>query len=196
MEKTWRCTVCGYLHKGDQPPAECPVCHVDASKFELVVEAAGAAVSQPKVSLFQEMVDVFVPHAVSAHFPNALIPTTVLFLGLFFLLGGESFETTAFYLLVVAVLSVLPTFGTGLYDWKKHYRGQSTPIFRKKIVLASCLSVLGLVAVVWRWQSPEILTAGGWPAWLFVLLIAAMLGCVTLLGHYGGMLVFAKNGKK
>ncbi|HEY5673844.1 MAG TPA: DUF2231 domain-containing protein [Malonomonas sp.] len=195
MEKVWRCVVCGYLHKGDRPPDECPVCHADASKFELVTEPAGSAASQPKVGLFQEMLDVFEPHAVSAHFPNALIPTTVLFLGLFVLLGSGSFETTAFYLLVVAVLSVPPTFGTGLYDWKRNYGGQSAPIFRKKIVPASCLSVLGLFAVIWRWQSPEVLTAGGWPAWLFLLVIAAMLGCVTLLGHYGGMLVFAKNGK-
>ena len=38
MEKTWRCTVCGYLHKGDVPPDRCPVCGVDASHFELVAE--------------------------------------------------------------------------------------------------------------------------------------------------------------
>ena len=32
--KKWVCTVCGYVHEGDTPPAECPQCHVDASKFE------------------------------------------------------------------------------------------------------------------------------------------------------------------
>ena len=31
---TWRCTVCGYIHEGDQPPQECPVCHQPAEKFE------------------------------------------------------------------------------------------------------------------------------------------------------------------
>ena len=30
----WVCTVCGYVHEGDQPPAECPVCHVGADKFK------------------------------------------------------------------------------------------------------------------------------------------------------------------
>ena len=29
----WKCTVCGYIAEGDNPPAECPVCHVPASKF-------------------------------------------------------------------------------------------------------------------------------------------------------------------
>lgn len=31
--KKWVCSVCGYVHEGDTPPAECPVCHVPASKF-------------------------------------------------------------------------------------------------------------------------------------------------------------------
>ena len=29
----WVCTVCGYVHEGAEPPAECPVCHVGADKF-------------------------------------------------------------------------------------------------------------------------------------------------------------------
>lgn len=30
----WVCQVCGYVHEGDEPPEECPVCHAKASKFE------------------------------------------------------------------------------------------------------------------------------------------------------------------
>ena len=26
------CSVCGYVHEGDEPPAECPVCHAPADK--------------------------------------------------------------------------------------------------------------------------------------------------------------------
>ena len=29
----WVCSVCGYVHEGDQAPEECPVCHVGAEKF-------------------------------------------------------------------------------------------------------------------------------------------------------------------
>ena len=32
--KTWVCTVCGYTVQAEQPPAECPICHVPASKFK------------------------------------------------------------------------------------------------------------------------------------------------------------------
>ena len=36
--KKWVCPVCGYVHEGDTPPAECPVCHVPGSKFTLQAE--------------------------------------------------------------------------------------------------------------------------------------------------------------
>lgn len=29
----WVCSVCGYVHEGDQAPEECPVCHAPAEKF-------------------------------------------------------------------------------------------------------------------------------------------------------------------
>ncbi|MCR5665377.1 MAG: 4Fe-4S binding protein [Eubacterium sp.] len=41
-EKTmtkWRCTVCGYIHEGEEPPKECPLCKQPAEKFEKVEEA-------------------------------------------------------------------------------------------------------------------------------------------------------------
>ena len=29
----WVCQVCGYVHEGDNPPEECPLCHAPAAKF-------------------------------------------------------------------------------------------------------------------------------------------------------------------
>lgn len=34
--KKWRCTVCGYIHEGDHPPDNCPICGAPAEKFELI----------------------------------------------------------------------------------------------------------------------------------------------------------------
>lgn len=31
--KVWQCTVCKYIHRGEEPPEKCPVCGVDKSKF-------------------------------------------------------------------------------------------------------------------------------------------------------------------
>ena len=42
MAKKFRCKVCGYIYEGDAAPAECPVGHVKADKFEEIVETDGA----------------------------------------------------------------------------------------------------------------------------------------------------------
>jgi len=31
--KKWQCIVCDYIHEGDEPPEECPVCGVGRDKF-------------------------------------------------------------------------------------------------------------------------------------------------------------------
>ena len=36
--KRWRCTVCGYIHTGDQPPEKCPNCGSPREKFVPVAE--------------------------------------------------------------------------------------------------------------------------------------------------------------
>ena len=34
MKKKFICTVCGYIHEGTEAPAECPVCHAKADRFQ------------------------------------------------------------------------------------------------------------------------------------------------------------------
>ncbi len=40
LEKTWRCSICGYLHYGDNPPETCPICEAQAEDFK-EIEVAG-----------------------------------------------------------------------------------------------------------------------------------------------------------
>ncbi len=43
--KKWVCPVCGYVHEGDTPPAECPQCHVPGERFtEMKAEMSFATV--------------------------------------------------------------------------------------------------------------------------------------------------------
>ena len=41
MKKKFICTVCGYIHEGNEAPESCPVCRVPAFKFKELVEDAG-----------------------------------------------------------------------------------------------------------------------------------------------------------
>lgn len=38
----WKCTVCGYIHEGDEPPEECPVCGSPKEVFVLMDEKEGS----------------------------------------------------------------------------------------------------------------------------------------------------------
>ena len=38
--KVWRCTICGYIHRGDAPPTRCPVCNAGAAKFIEIDESS------------------------------------------------------------------------------------------------------------------------------------------------------------
>ena len=31
--KKWKCTVCGYIHQGDEPPSVCPIYGAPREKF-------------------------------------------------------------------------------------------------------------------------------------------------------------------
>ncbi len=187
MQMKWRCTVCGYIHEGDEPPDLCPVCGAGSEKFVPVEEA--------KVSLLQDMIKTFQPHAVMAHFPSALLPTLVLFVAIALVFGQGSFETAAFYLLVVVLLSAPATLVTGIYEWKTKFEGKKAVIFKKKIALGTTLVVLSITTAGFRYNQPDIMQTGGIMMYLYFALLLAMLGCVTLLGHYGGKLVFSLMGK-
>ena len=47
--QAWRCTVCGYVHRGGEPPEACPVCGAPRELFEPQVETppAAAACNEP-----------------------------------------------------------------------------------------------------------------------------------------------------
>ncbi|MDR2646883.1 MAG: NADH peroxidase [Oscillospiraceae bacterium] len=49
--KTYICTVCGYIHIGDAPPANCPQCKVPAEKFKEQVPDALAWAAEHEIGV-------------------------------------------------------------------------------------------------------------------------------------------------
>ena len=47
VEKRWRCTVCGYIHTGAEPPEKCPVCDAPKKMF-VEIDADGKALTEVK----------------------------------------------------------------------------------------------------------------------------------------------------
>lgn len=180
MTRRWKCTVCGYIHLGDEPPERCPVCGADRSKF--------IPLDEERPRNLPPLLATFKLHPVAAHFPGGLLPTAALFLLLGLVLGSSALETAALWLVMTATAVVPVSLGSGIHDWLKHFGGRRAPIFFKKLGLALTLLTLGLAAIALRHGHPELLTTGGAQRWLYFLCLAGMLGCMVLLGHYGAIL--------
>lgn len=180
MMRRWKCTVCGYIHEGDEPPESCPVCGADRTKFILL--------EPEKSGLFHELAAAFNPHRVFAHFPCGLMPTAVCLLVIHFVTGTTDFEVAAFFLTVAVLIAVPLTAGSGLYEWGKYFGTQRAPVFYKKLCLAIALFTLGLAAITIRLVQPVPVNTADWHRWFYFFCLCGMLGCVVLLGHYGSVL--------
>ena len=90
------------------------------------------------------------------------------------------------------MLTAIPaTLLTGIYAWKTRFEGKPATIFKRKLQLASLLLTLLLITVGLRLSLGDPLAHDGLWKWGFFGLLFTMLGCVGLLGHYGGKLVFS-----
>jgi hypothetical protein len=118
-----------------------------------------------------------------------LLPTAWLFLIIHWLLGRTALDEAVIWLVAVVTLSAPLSLATGIYDWKTRFAGEKAPIFTRKIILSIALILLGIAALALR-----VLGGADWQL-LYLLCLAGMLGCVTLLGYYGGKLVFSTPPK-
>jgi len=51
--KKFVCTVCGYIHEGDAPPAECPQCKAPADKFALKADSELSWADEHRIGVAQ-----------------------------------------------------------------------------------------------------------------------------------------------
>ncbi len=214
--KKWRCTVCGYIHEGEEPPEICPVCGADRSKFvEIVAEENGEKKSKTKVDplepeteanvadapgttldplskydrIYQLMVKHHV-HPISVHIPNGLLPVSVLFIFLAVIFKFTGLSQAAFYNLIFVVFSMPLVLFSGVIVWQKKYNGAMTTLFLTKMICGGVVSLTAMILVVWSIVDPGVLslTSTHLVAFLFVNMV--MLGAAVTAGFLGGKLVF------
>ena len=214
--KKWRCTVCGYIHEGEEPPEICPVCGADRSKFvEIVAEendekksktkidpikletetktldAEGKTLEPPSIHdrIYQLMVKHHV-HPISVHIPNGLLPVSVLFIFLAVIFKFTGLSQAAFYNLIFVVLAMPLVLFSGVIVWQKKYNGVLTTLFLTKMICGGVVSLTAMILVIWSVVDPGVLalTSAHLVAFLFVNIV--ILGAAVTAGFLGGKLVF------
>jgi len=202
--KKWKCSVCGYIHEGDEPPEKCPLCGADREKFveissseESTDGAAQIVTEKEQLSLFEKVSDLLVKnhlHPISVHTPNGIIPVAVLFLVLGMLVSSQGLANAAYYNMIAVLLSMPLVIFTGYVTWQKKYKGAKTSVFKIKIAASIAATVILFGLVIWKTLEPDVLITPSLDRWLFLFWSSFMLAAVGLAGHLGGQLVFA--GKK
>ena len=216
--RRWKCKVCGYIHEGAEPPEKCPVCMADKSQFaeidangdEItaapVEEARSAPVPQetvvvpaPRQSRFGGMLAKLVLglhiHPISVHFPNGLLPASVVFLAIGIFLGLAAFNEAAFFNMIF-VLAMMPVvMVTGYLEWQKRYQGAKTFLFMVKISCSIVVLLCLLALVIWRFINPTVTDPASTDRLLYLGISLVMLVAAAIAGHLGGKLVFAGRGR-
>jgi len=196
--KKWECTVCGYIHEGEEPPDKCPVCRADKDKF-IEIKSLKKSEEQPVkgAGFIPEKITSLILkkhlHPITVHSPNGIIPVAVIFLFLSVLVQSSGLENAAYFNMIVAFLSMPLVLVTGYATWKKKYNGAKTPLFIMKISASCVVTVLLFGLIVWKTVQPDILTTASSDRWLFLLWSLFLLAAVGLAGHLGGKLVFDKK---
>ncbi|MCG6931221.1 MAG: rubredoxin-type Fe(Cys)4 protein [Desulfofustis sp.] len=197
--RKWECTVCGYIHEGDEPPKQCPVCGVGPEYFREIVEKeietlTGAALAPedakpaPRPSFLRAQVMKHHLHPIAVHTPNGVLPAALVFLVLAMVFGSSGFEMAAFFNLVLVLLAMPFVIVTGVIAWQERYKGAMTRIFGVKIgaTIVVCSTLLALV--VWRLVDPSVASSPG--RWTYLVICLVSVAGAGLAGHMGGKLVF------
>ena len=218
--KKWRCTVCGYIHTGDEPPDTCPVCGADKSLFEEIVEEAQAPDSaaaqdaapqapkppedprqvelgSPPDTTFGKMYHLLVgqmlkhhAHPIATHIPNGVLPISFVFIVLALISGSTSLSTAAFCNIIMVVLTTPFVIFSGYVEWQHRYKGIMTNPFKLKIACAVIVAAGTLLMAIWWIASPDILSVSSAGRTFFIFISLVTLAAAGIAGLIGGKLVF------
>lgn len=211
--KKWKCSVCGYVHTGDEPPETCPVCGADRSKFfEITDESPGEVqpvqeddapepdrqepaeaetTAQKKwLTFLQTQMLKHHAHPILAHIPNGVLPVSVMFVALSVLLSFHGLRLAAFYNMIVVAAAMPLVIYTGINEWKRRYGGNRTTLFTAKIICGGVVLAGSATSVVWGALAQDALLLDTQHKWTFIGLHVVILIAAGIAGFLGGKLVF------
>lgn len=219
--RRWRCTICGYIHFGDEPPEKCPACgalknlfvEIDAAGNQIVAPrkepvVAGAAGSgegaaaspgakpalPPAPGLFDRLADLvlkFHLHPITVHFPNGILPAVVVFLLMASFFNIAILESAAYFNLIFVLVMLPAVLLTGYMEWQKRYKGLRSAIFITKILCSLIVLTTVNILVFWRLLDPTVASEGSPYQLIYLGIALLMLAAAGIAGHLGGKLVFA-----
>ena len=135
------------------------------------------------------------PHPAAVHFPLVFSLSASFFSVLYVLTGNRSFDQTAFYCLVGALLFMPVGIVTGLATWWINYmaRPMRPATIKKNLSCATVVAAAFLAA--WRASVPGVLGSMTASGVVYLILVVALTPAVLIVAYYGGLLTFPVEKK-
>ncbi len=136
------------------------------------------------------------PHPMTAHFPVSLMILAPLFTLLYLITGVKGFDFTAVSCLGGGILFSVVTIATGFFTWWLNYFARPMAAIIIKISVSSTMTVVGLIAFIWRLKDPTVLEHLAGINILYLILVLSLLPMIAVVGWYGASLTFPMPKKK
>ncbi len=202
--KKWKCSVCNYIHEGEEPPEKCPICGANKDKFIEVTENNLELGNTTKVeapmdkssSMVEKITALIVEkhlHPITVHGPNGIIPMAVLFLVIAIFFQLPLFESAAYFSMIFVLLNMPPVLLSGYLTWQKKYNGVRTSLFKMKIAASCVATVILFGLILWKIVQPDVLSNASLDRFIYLFWAMVMFAAIGVAGHLGGQLVFANK---
>lgn len=121
-------------------------------------------------------------HPMLTHVPMGMIIGMVIFSLFGVMAKNNTLMQTAFHCSVLALVAIIPVISAGILDWLHLLQGAWNPYIIAKMILASILTVLLAVSVIFKRR-------GASPVRMLLIYLFC-LACAAGLGYSGGELVY------
>jgi predicted heme/steroid binding protein/uncharacterized membrane protein len=130
------------------------------------------------------------PHPMTVHFPIAFMMLFPVLNLLYLVTGKQSFDVSAFHVLVAGLVFTPVALLTGPYNWWINYKGKWSKIIVVKM-FGSLILITGILVVfMWRTLVPDILLQPSGARTIYLILSLALIPIVTVLGWFGAKMTF------
>jgi predicted heme/steroid binding protein/uncharacterized membrane protein len=130
------------------------------------------------------------PHPATVHFPVVFSVCAAFFSLLYAITGKETFDSTAFYCLIGALVFMPAGIATGFATWWVNYMARPLRQVALKRLLSFAVT-LDLAAVTfWRAYAPPALCITSAGGMVYLLLVVAQAPAVLIVAYLGGTLTF------
>lgn len=158
-------------------------------KVKYVCDLEDDEVEVDKKEKLREMYRKYHPHPILIHYPMGILYFGAFMQFLYLIFRKESFETSAYYALLIGGASVLPAVLSGLLSWYINYDKTLTEIFKNKIIFSIILILLITAAIIIR------LIIGDQKGcyllcYLYVILYFLAIPVMTFIAYNGGRITW------